>query len=163
MPKATIQVAAVTSPNQWTLGAGANKVVAVNAPDDDNTTYLSSTGAAARQQYSLATNTIPSGSIINSVSAVMRCLTTSGGRHSRVGFHLSGYTSSSDYQSPSSWTTFSEIMPRPGSPPGSPWALADLTTLQISAYCVLSGSVKLTSLWIVVDYTPPEAMFLMFR
>ena len=45
----TIEVAAVTSPNSWLLGAGADKIVAVNSPDDDDTTYIKDLNRMAQQ------------------------------------------------------------------------------------------------------------------
>lgn len=44
MPTTTLNPTAVGTDNAWTLGAGANKFAAVTEPDDENDTFISTTG-----------------------------------------------------------------------------------------------------------------------
>jgi hypothetical protein len=155
MPTATIQVAVVTSPDQWALVAGANKVVAVNQPNDDATSYIQANSAIA-EQYSLAVPTIPTDSAINSVSTYARLRSTDGLRTFAVDLILGASTTTGSTRTPgTSWTDFTDALARPG---GGSWGLADFATLEVKLRQVSSGSGKLqdcTSLWLVVDYTPP--------
>ena len=53
-----LALSAVEAPDNWTLGAGANKVVAVALPDDENTSYIFATVlTAVEQQYDVAART----------------------------------------------------------------------------------------------------------
>jgi hypothetical protein len=158
---ATIQVAAVTSPNQWTLGAGANKVVAVNAPNDDDATYIYASTAGYKQQYNLTANSIPSGSTITSVKISNRAKVTGGSGAYQGYVVLAGVTVYAPVHSPASYTTYEDAVSRPG---GGSWAVSDLSSLEVGLYRVAGGTTRVTSLWIIVDYTPPpSAMFMMFR
>jgi hypothetical protein len=159
---ATIQVAAVTSPDQWTLGAGANKVVAVNAPNDDDTTYIYASTFGYKQQYNLTANSIPSGSTITSVkiSSRAKVVTSPGAYQGYV--VLAGVTvTAPPHTPPGSYTTYEDAVSRPG---GGSWAVSDLSSLELGLGRTAAGTTRVTSLWIIVNYTPPpSAMFMMFR
>jgi hypothetical protein len=163
MPTATIQVAAVTSPDQWSLGAGANKVVAVNGPDDDDASYIYTTYTNYYQQYSLAAHSIPSGSAINSISIYSRCKKVSGSAAWYTYLWLGAASATyGPHTMQLTYTNFTDLTPRPG---GGAWAFSDLASLEVSIRHVASGNGYCTSLWLIVDYTPPAAgnMLLMFR
>jgi len=154
MPTKTIQVAAVTTPNQWTLGAGADKVVAVNGPDDDDVSYIVSVGASY-EQYSLASNSIPSGSTIGSVSVFSRCKKNTGSNSAwRVAVILGANSTESGTHAASSgsYTNATDVLLRPG---GGTWAMNDLTTLQVYVRNLNTNNTRCTSLWLIVVYTPP--------
>lgn len=168
MATATIQVAAVTSPNQWTLGAGANKVVAVNGPHDGDASYLSST-TTWKQQYSLAAHSIPAGAVINSVAGVMMIRFSVGalGKNLRIDLKLGGNTSNGPVHTTSSfYITYTDVIARPG---GGSWSLADLASLEVALVQAQAGAgtvQRCSSLWVIVDYTPPAntgQMLQMFR
>lgn len=165
MPTATIQVAAVTSPDQWNLAAGTNKVMAVNSPDNDWTTCIESHTNGHSEQYSLAAHSIPAGSTINSISVYTRCRAEGGAQQVNLieRLHLGGNSSSSPTNIyTASWTSFTDSISRPG---GGSWTLSDIASLEVSIYRVSgSGPAYCTSLWIIVDYTlpKPSGMFLLF-
>jgi len=153
MPIATIQVAATSVPDQWTLGLGPNKVVAVQSPDDDNTTRIDESTVHDKEQYTLAASGIPAGSTINTVTVRSRSL---GGldRGVTVGLVLGGNTSIGPDHLNDVYTTFNDILPRPG---GGAWLLADLPGLEVfcEKHGAVAGGVRCTSLWVLVDYTLP--------
>jgi hypothetical protein len=156
LPTATIQVAAVTSPDQWTLWTGADKVVAVNAPDDDSTTLIYANFVGLGQRYSLAANTIPSGSVINSVSVYTR-ISGFGPPIGSVfaslvlGVAVSNGPTNVPTGLPPVWDSFTDLIARPG---GGSWSLSDFSTLQVQVTAP-ANQPACTSLWVSVDYTPP--------
>jgi hypothetical protein len=155
LPTVTIQVASVTAPDQWTLGAGANKVVAVNSPSDDATSYIYVAASTKYEQYSLAASMIPGGSTINSVSVFSRCM-RGGATNSlwRVGLVLGANFSESDsHTAPSAWVEYTDVLARPG---GGAWSTADLASLEVYVRSgATANQLDCTSLWLIVDYTPP--------
>lgn len=75
MATVTAQVAATTTPNNWTLGAGASKVVAVTAPDDDDTTYISSgTVNGTEQRFTVSPGSISVGDTVTRIDISARNL-----------------------------------------------------------------------------------------
>lgn len=153
MATKVLQVASVGSYDEWMLETGADKVVAVNSPDDDATTNLMTTAAGQRQSYALAASSIPAGSTINSVSVTLRFrgADTLGQSFLRLG--------TTNVDSPEhhlyygeGWNTFTDTIARPG---GGSWALSDLSSLQVGVYSVDGGlyNTKATTLFVTVDYT----------
>jgi len=55
---------------------------------------------------------------------------------------------------------FTDTLPRPG---GGDWNLSDLSSLQIGVQSTNAVAKRLTSLWTIVNFTPPGLMFLLFR
>ena len=165
MPTATIQVAAVTSQDAWNLEGAANKVIAVNSPDDDLTTLIYSLVGGDRQQYSLASNTIPSNAIINSVSVRSRCTCNHNSIHGSINVSLwqgANSSYSADHSLPLSlvWANFTDSLPRPS---GGNWSQSDLAALEVRITNAVSLVDVCTSLWLLVDYSLPSAsMFLLF-
>ena len=144
----------MTSPDQWDLVTGPNKVTAVHSPDDDGTSYIRASDTGYIQRYSLDTPGIPPSSTINSVSVRSRdnCAGTNGGY--RQGLALGGNTTeSADIIPPGGyvWTDTINALARPG---GGSWTLLNLTSLEVYIKCTSSAAwTNVTSLWIIVDYT----------
>jgi len=165
VPTATIQVAAVTSPDQWSLGAGANKVTAVNSPDDDDLSYITTASANFSEQYSLVQNSIPPGSTIPPNGAFIS------NRVKRVGGTLAIYVVSlrlgalhkdiGARRAPTAYTSYTDPLGRPG---GGSWSPADFDSLEVRiTYGTGNGALYCTSLWLIVNYTPPVSTAKMFQ
>lgn len=68
-------MAATTTPDNWTLGAGASKVAAVAAPDDDDTTYINSgTSNGTEQRFTVSPSSIQVGDTITQIDIAARNL-----------------------------------------------------------------------------------------
>lgn len=68
-------MAATGTPNNWTLGAGASKVAAVAAPDDDDTTYINSgTVDETEQRFTVSPSSISVGDTITQIDIAARNL-----------------------------------------------------------------------------------------
>ena len=68
-------MAATGTPNSWNLGAGASKVVAVAAPDDDDTTYINSgTVDETEQRFTVSPSAIQVGDTITQIDIAARNL-----------------------------------------------------------------------------------------
>lgn len=149
-----LQAALIGDYDSWLLNAGANKVVAINSPDDDGTSEITTNTDNNRQSFSLVASAIPAGSTINSVAVTCRIGNTWGGG----GVSSSLRLASTNQDGPAnpmpggSWTSYTDIIARPG---GGSWSLADLATLQVGLLALtLGGSwVHVTTLYINVDYT----------
>ena len=68
-----LQVSGTTSPNDWALAAGASKEAAVNTPDDDATSYISS-GATINtsQTFTLSPAALAVGDTVSQIDIVAR-------------------------------------------------------------------------------------------
>jgi hypothetical protein len=149
-----IQVGTTTAPDGWSVSGTLDKVVAVNQPDDDATTFIYA--PFGDQQYSLDTHTIPPGSTINSVTAKFRGRSPDADDDIFARLYLGvDFTQGTTYTMSVPWANYSEALARPG---GGAWALIDLDTLEIRVST--SGGFNerhVTTLYIEVDYTPPAA------
>ena len=155
MATATIQVAAVTSPDQFRMGNGKDKVSAVKSPDDEDATYIHDVPMDHEERYSLAASGIPVGSAINSVSSCVRLKRVSNITGWKCRLILGGniQDGASHGTSGSAYATTSDVITRPG---GGSWALSDLTTLRLGIVHISDNNdFRVTSLYAVVDYTPP--------
>lgn len=170
MPTATIQVAAVTSPDQWTSDGAYSKVVAVVSPDDDLTTLIYSLTSGQGEQYSLAASGLSPSVTINSVSVRSRCTVNHATNDGLINVSLwqgANSSTSSDHVIPHKiggvfqWVVSTDSLPRPS---GGTWTVADLAALQVQITNRISLVDVCTSLWIIVDYSPPgsSAMFVLF-
>ena len=74
MSTTTAQVAGTTTPDNWNLGAGASKVAAVTAPDDDDTTYINSTTSNGTEQRFTISPALSTGDTITQIAIAARNL-----------------------------------------------------------------------------------------
>lgn len=66
-------MAATGTPDNWNLGAGASKVIAVAAPDDDDTTYINSTtSTGTEQRFTVSPGSIVVGDTITQIDIAAR-------------------------------------------------------------------------------------------
>ncbi len=67
MATTTAQVSGTTAPDNWVLAAGASKVVAVNQPDDDATSYVVSTTTTGTVQWFTCSPALAGGDVVTEV------------------------------------------------------------------------------------------------
>lgn len=85
MATETVQATGTTTPNDWTLGAGASKHVAVNSPDDDNTSYVNSgTTIDTVQTFTLTPAILTTGDTITQIDVNFRYIRDHGSNASFV-------------------------------------------------------------------------------
>jgi hypothetical protein len=73
MSTETIQSTGTTAPNDWTLAAGASKPAAVNQPDDDASSYISSgTTINLVQTFTLSPAALAVGDTVTQIDIVAR-------------------------------------------------------------------------------------------
>src|SRR3990172_2422457 len=70
MATAQLEALAIATDDAWTLTAGASKPIAVNSPDDDDTTRIQSATNAQKQSFTLTQ--LSGAAIISSVDAFSR-------------------------------------------------------------------------------------------
>jgi hypothetical protein len=161
MPQTTLAMAAVGATNNWTLGAGADKVVAVATHDSDTTYVASGTTTGITQQYTVAdpSPALPADAIINSVTVYVV------GRRTGTAVNLLVNAS----QNGTNWTSDSTLAmgttyPAAGSEQTSPfttngsgaaWSVADITNLQIRFRNSTTRDIRVTQVYVIVDYTVP--------
>jgi hypothetical protein len=164
MPVATLDADGIGNYDAWLLGAGADKVVAVNLPDDDNTSYVLRSVVNDRQSYTI--DDLPPTEYISDVSIYSRCrLTASGNEDFNHFFRLNG--TDLDYatktETDTTYTDYSDLgVARPG---GGPWGAKDfppITQIELGIKKGAGGStgVRCTTLYTNVTYTPPAGDFL---
>ncbi len=162
MATETCQVAATGTPNNWTLGAGASKVAAVTAPDDDDTTYIySGTVSGTEQRFTVSPSVIPTGAIISQIDIAARNLRDHGSNPTFVlGYSFTpngGGTQtaeSTDITSTLTWKT--DTYTHSGL--SVPWG----SGLVIWARITLGRNMRLSTLQITLTYTagiPVQAMY----
>ena len=157
MVTATLEAASIGTYDQWSLLAGANKIVAVNSPDDDATSYIQETTNGECESYYLATP--PAMAELTTVTHRMRVKDPSGDADYCV-FNgrlriTPNATVGTNRNSANSYTTYTEVLGRPG---GGSWSPADLSSLQVEI-CFVSSSppntLQCTTLNVDIDYVPP--------
>jgi hypothetical protein len=151
----TLACSAASSPNGWTLTAGATKQAAVALPGDDATTYISSTGTAnTQQQFALAdtSSSMKSQDVITGVTVFSRGR-RGGGTNTDYTVTLvlgANTTVGPAHNAVSGFGDFSTgILARPG---GGNWTKADLDALEIRIQNVQSRVVDVTTLYLKAQY-----------
>ncbi len=152
----------------YTLIAGVEPVGtahwdAVNDPvltPDDATTYISTTNATQEKDAYTLQDTAQTGTI-NSVTVYFRFRSKLATKtHYAQPFLLLSGTETNGTEiaeSTAIWTTFSELLARPG---GGSWTWADINNLQvvIGLRDGGAGEPQLTQVYIEVDYIPPPSI-----
>lgn len=154
MATQNIACGAIGANDSWTLAAGATKVAAVAAPDDDDTTRLTDATSGHKQSFTLDSHTIPAGSKINSISLVFKAKSANGlSKNYRGFFLLGGNTTNGTLRNNTTYNTFTESIARPG---GGSYALIDLSTLEIGMDNQGTDGKTVTTLYVTVDFSVPE-------
>ncbi len=144
--------------DQWSLGAGSNKTSAVTSSDSD-TSYIYETENGDDQTFIVTNAGLPAGTTINSVTLYAVARESSGEPKIKLRMEKAVGDSSdgSDFHLDDSYDTYSRT--RTTNPfTGSAWTLAE-----VNAWTVRfgvdkdneSGTVRVTKIYVVVDYTLP--------
>lgn len=158
MATTTAQPTGTTTPDDWTLGAGATKVAAVGLPDNDASSYIQSGTTANTYQYFACSPVLTAGDIITQIVGYARAR-RGGASDARflIGYRFtpqgggtqseeSGLPSSGYFESTSAWTTFSRTF----SVPSVVWGAG----LELWVRNVQARSVEVTTLYAEITYTP---------
>lgn len=133
---------------------------AVNDPvdsPDDLTTYLSTTSSEQQKDAFTLQDTSQTGTI-NSVTVYFRfCSSAANKTHYAQPFlrlNTTETTGTEQEHTAKTWTTYSQILARPG---GGSWSWTDINNLQIAIGLrdADAGNPQLTQVYLEVDYTPP--------
>lgn len=170
MATETLDVSSVGNYDDWYLQAGADKVVAVNQPDDNDTSYLRVTGTPPkRQSFLLEASAIPVGSTINSVTVYARCESWDYPDSPMFLFLRLGSTDNDAADIAPGYMTWANYNNTIGRPGGGSWTLSDLATLEVGVGFGAGDAPGgcSTTLYAVIDYTeggggPTGNMLLMF-
>lgn len=130
-------------------------MVAVNSPDDDDTSYIDNNSATGRQSYTLAASAIPPGSTVNSVTVRLRARKVLGGGacYLRSLLLLGGtIVEGASHTMATSYANHDDTIARPG---GGAWSIADLAALEIGVRSFHTVQEMATTLYAAIDYTPP--------
>lgn len=154
MATVTAQVAATTTPDNWTLGAGASKVVAVTAPDDDDTTYINSgTTNGTEQRFTVTPGSISVGDTITQIDIDARNVRDHGSNPTfKLGYSFTpngGGTQtgeSTDITSTTSWKTDTYTH----SSLSAVWGSGLVIWIKIT----LARNMRCSTLQITLTYTP---------
>ena len=154
MASEVLQVTTVDSPDQWLLGAGANKVVAVNAPNDDYTSYIISSNANDKERYVLADPVVIKASdVISSVTVRARCIRGGADTTARVNLILGGSTANGATKNVTgSWADAGDVFT--SKPGGGSWALQDVKDVKVEVEALqgIFFTTICTTLDVSVDY-----------
>jgi len=158
MSTETIQVNGTTTPDNWALAAGASKQAAVNAPDDDAGSYISSGVTINTEQgFTLSPAALVVGDTITQIDIVARGRRPGGGANANfvVGYRFAiqgGGTETGEsgtLTTTTTWTDFSH----------SATGLSALFGGSLVLYVknTQSRDAWITSLYCTVTYTPAGA------
>ncbi len=137
------------SPNHW-----ENVDEAVASDADYN--YCSSDTGTYSDYYTIDTSVLTFIERIDSIDVYVRGQTSdanTANNYFRCGLRLGGVDVDGTQRAALAWTTYNEVIARPG---GGSWSYADLSTLQIKATVNDNGanSAYISQIYIVVNYTP---------
>lgn len=145
--------------SDWAASAG-NAWDCVNDPSgspDDDTSYIYKTiDAAYTSSYSLtAPSVIVDGNTINSITVYFRARLTGGTGNLKPGLVRSSLGVGTSTAISTSYTTYSEVIARPG---GGSWTFSDLANLEVAIQSVAPKKVgttdwRVTQLYASVDYS----------
>lgn len=148
-----LQVSAVGATNNWLLGAGANKVVAVNQPSDGDTSYIrSNTASGTIQQFAVTDSALPSFAVIQSVVVKAEC--KRGGTQNVtyvVSVISNGTTDGASRTAGAAYAVTTDTFNT--RPAGGAWTVADVNALVIQIRNTQARDCRCTTFWVEVNYT----------
>ncbi len=166
----TLNPNAVGNFDQWTLGAGADKLAAVSS-DDGDSSYIKSSTQGQRQTYAFPGAGVPTGSTINSVTLTVRARRAqSAGANINLivnkGVVASDESVGDNINPNDTYQTISRVLTI--SPfTTSPWTVSEVNNWKTEGNSIYFGvrhnqsqsgrEGRVTRIYIVVDYTPPAA------
>lgn len=154
MAQEILALTATTTPDNWTLGAGASKVAAVALPDDADTSYINNAVNNTEQKYQVAAPAVVTANdAINFVRivTVARSTSTLASFLTKLFYSAGTSTSSTHINVPTSYTTYTDDFAL--APDGGAWTLTKLQSLFASVRMAANRDMRATSLYVVVDYT----------
>jgi hypothetical protein len=154
MAQETLALTATTTPDNWTLGAGASKVAAVATPDDGDTSYINNAVNNTEQKFQVAAPAVvTTNDLINFVRivTVARSTSTLASFFTKLFYSASTSTGTTRTNVPTSYTTLNDDYAF--APDGGAWTLTKLQSLFASVRMAANRDMRVTSLYVVVDYT----------
>jgi len=149
--------------DQWTLGAGASKVAAVSSSDGD-TSYINTATLENRQTFGFPGAAVPAGSTINSVTVSVQAKRNAAGGTNQYNIVAEKGTGPTDVSDDSvligagnNYATNSRTMAT------NPFTSAVWTDSEVNTWGIYfgvrcnAGQVRVTEIYLIVDYTPPAA------
>ena len=157
MPTAILEAASVGNYDAWTNYGGADKVVSVALPDDDDTTYILEGNHTNRQSYTL--DPLSGAGSITSVAVMLRARGTNA-TSSQIKHFLRLGGTDADSASNTFGTSYAEYTWNTvGRPGGGDWTPADFTTLEVG--CIKNADTshtanrgRVTTIEVHVVYVP---------
>ena len=163
MPTINLACASIGTHDAWTLLAGATKVIAVAAPDDDGTTRIGISVLNAKQSFNM--DNLPAGSASVSTVDLIARMSESGvsAITARAFVLLSGtIVNGATRAVTSTWTTYTDLaIARPG---GGTWTPADVNAMEVGVEedTDSADSVLCTTLYSTVAYTVGSGDYAIF-
>ncbi len=162
----TLSPNAVGNFDEWTLGAGADKVAAVSSNDGD-TSYIKTSTQDYRQTFAFPGASVPAGSTINSVTVKVVAKRTAGGGPNQINIVAEKGTGAADISDGSIegvGPTYAEktrtMLTNPFTP--SAWTVSEVNSWTTGGQGIRFGvrlhqttnEVRVTQISVVVNYTP---------
>lgn len=155
MTTTTAQANGVTSPDNWTLGAGASKTAAVNASDDDDTSYIASGTSSNTVQTFTVSPSLASGSTITQIQVRARHRRPPAGSNANFVIGYSFTPDGGGTQTGESGTLVATISWASDTYTHSSLSVTWGSGLTIYAKNTQNREVWLSTLEITITYTPP--------
>lgn len=152
-------MAAVSTPDGFTLGAGSSKVVAIARPDDGDTSYINAALNNTETKFQVAVpSQVGASATINFVRivTVARSTSTLASFLTKLFYSAGTSTSGTNTNVPTSYTSFNNDFTL--APDGGAWTLTKLQSLFASVRMAANRDMRVTSFYVVVDYTPPGSL-----
>ncbi len=152
----TLQAEAPTAIDQWALGAGGSKAIAVAPPGDDDTSYISEVTLSEIQEFECTDVVgILSADTISQVNLKYRAKRVGGSMMTlRAGLRVGGGTleEGASQSMITSYGDFNDVFAN--NPDAGPWSLADLNALRIRIRLntAIGGEARVTSLSAEITY-----------
>lgn len=154
MATETLAMSATSTPNNWTLGAGADKVAAVAANDDD-TSYINSGGTnGTQQQFAVADPSVLADADTISSVAVRATCKRGGSNNANYIVTVVVGANTTDGATQTSTSAYAQTTDTFATDPaGGPWSKSDVTALEVRIRNAQARDVRCTQLDVVVTFT----------